>query len=165
MKNILIILCGISNSGKSTFTAKTVQHNPDNYISINRDKIRELLFGYTEKTISEYYHRNDMYKLEEKVTELENTLIHKYLREGINVIVDATHLKAKYLNRFIEYLVGKEIIFFNVTLKEALIRNSSRDRKVDEYIIINQYENYINIREFLTSNKLKYEYLAQEINN
>jgi predicted kinase len=87
------------------------------------------------------------------------------LAEGKDVIVDATHLKVKYLNRFNDYPADKEIIFFNITLKEALIRNNSRNRKVDEDIIIKQYNSYIDLREFLNKNRLKFNYDIQEINS
>lgn len=165
MKNKLVILCGISNSGKSTFASRIVQYNPDRYVIVNRDKIRELLFGYTESNISEYYLRNDIGKLEKRVSDLENSLIHKYLREDLTVIVDATHLKVKYLNKYTEFLVDREIIFFDILLKESLIRNSDRLRNVSKDVITKQHEDYININKFLISNKLKYDYIATKLNN
>lgn len=169
--NKLIILCGISNSGKSTFAATTVQHNPDRYVRVNRDKIREMLYGYSEENIKNYYYRNDLHKLETQVTEVENWLLYDSLKTlDKSVIVDATHLTVKYLNRFSEYTDdfycnGAEIIFFNITLKEALTRNKGRARQVDEDVIIKQYENYINLRKFLTTGKLKFDYICTEINS
>jgi predicted kinase len=76
IKGKLILLCGISNSGKSTFASTTVQHNPDRYICVNRDKIRELLYGYTEQNIKEYYFRSDFNRLEERVSDVEESLIY-----------------------------------------------------------------------------------------
>jgi len=64
----LILLCGISNSGKSTYSSTAVQHNPEKYVRVNRDKLREMLYGYTEESVKNYYHRNDMYRLEVQKT-------------------------------------------------------------------------------------------------
>lgn len=80
--NKLIILVGISGSGKSTFASTMVRHNPERYVIVNRDKIRELLYGYTEETISEYYQRNDLNKLEKQVTAYEDILIKQGLSIG-----------------------------------------------------------------------------------
>lgn len=66
---------------------------PQEYALVNRDKIRELLFGYTEETISEYYNRPDLSKLEKQVTIYEDTLIHEGLNLDKTVVVDATHLE------------------------------------------------------------------------
>lgn len=143
----IIVTVGISNSGKSTFASTTVQHNPDKYVVINRDKIRELLFSYTEETVSEYYHRPDFNKLEKQVTKYEDVLINEALCEGKIPIVDATHLETKYLERFKFWNVPVEVKWFDVTLKEALTRNMSRQRKVDESIIQKQYSKYLTIRE------------------
>ena len=164
-KGKLIVLCGISNSGKSTFAATTVQHNPERYVRVNRDKIREMLYGYSEDNVHEYYHRNDLYKLENQVTEVEDSLIETLLSKNKSVIIDATHLKPKYLNRFDKFDAEKELIFFNITLKEALIRNSDRNRKVESKVIIGQYNAYVELREFLEKQKLKYDYVVQEINS
>ncbi len=167
--NKLILTVGISGSGKSTFAGRTVQHNPDRYIRVSRDKLREMLYGYTEASVNEYYQRNDMHKLEGWVTSIEHDMIEGLLTdEDTTVIVDETHLKAKYLNNYSKYAengIEIELVFFNITLKEALIRNKSRVRQVDEDIIIRQYDNYVNLRKFLTSGKLKFDYICTEINN
>lgn len=148
-KGSLILLCGISNSGKSTFAATTVQDNPERYTRVNRDKIRELLYGYTEENVSEYYYRNDLNKLEKEVTKIEDTLIYEGLEAGKTVIVDATHLSKKYLERFKYWNVPVEIKVFDILLKEALIRNSDRNRKVEPKVIIKQYNKFVNLRENL----------------
>lgn len=140
MKGKLIILIGISNSGKSTFASKLVQDDPKTYIRINRDDIRNLLFGYTDETISSYYHRSDINQLEKQVTRFEDTLIYDSLELGRTVIVDATHLKRAYIERFKYWNVPTEVKFFPIDYDEAIGRNSKRSRKVDEGIIKKQLE-------------------------
>lgn len=153
MNKKIIVLIGISNSGKSTFAATTVQNNPDLYVAINRDKIRELLYGYTEQSICEYYNRPDFNVREKQVTKYEDTLIHEALNEGKTVIVDATHLDKKYIDRYKFWNVPIQIMWFDVLLKEALTRNKSRNRKVDEGVIVKQYNRYVKLR-----NNFEWEY-------
>jgi predicted kinase len=142
----ILILSGISNAGKSSWAAKTVQENPEKYIICNRDKIRELLYGYTERNVYEYYGRSNFQYLESQVTAMQDNLISFWLKRGKIVIVDATNLNLKYIKDFDKFGFSTEIKYFDITLKEALTRNMSRNRKVDEAIIEKQYGQYINLR-------------------
>jgi len=156
----LIILIGISNSGKSTFAHEEWTSNSLRTVVVNRDKIRELLFSYTEETVREYYSRPDLNKLEKQVTKYEDTLIHEALNENKTVILDATHLRKEYLDRFKFWNVPIELKWFDVTLKEALTRNMSRKRQVDPKIIEKQYSQYLSIRNL----EWKYEPTAIQLN-
>lgn len=156
MSEKLIILCGISGSGKSTFAATTVQRNPEKYVIVNRDKIRELLFGYTEESIHEYYNRNDINKLEKQVTKYEDTIIREGLAENKTVIVDATHLSRKYLERFKFWNVPIHIEFFDIDINEAFKRLENRIRKVDASIVNKQYGKYINLKKDLEKNPIDF---------
>jgi predicted kinase len=142
----IIILCGISGSGKSTFASTTVRHNPERYIVVNRDKLREAHYGYLEDTISEYYSRNDFNYLENQITAVQDNLISFWLKRGKDVIVDATNLRIEYQKNFEKFKVPTEVVYFDVTLKEALTRNMGRKRKVDESIIEKQYQQYCNLK-------------------
>ncbi len=142
MNKKLIVLCGISGSGKSTYASQLVRENPQEYALVNRDKIRELLFGYTEETISSYYLREDLGKLEKQVTLYEDTLIHEGLNLGRTVIVDATHLETKYLKRFEFWNVPIEYKYFDISIITALVRDGNRTRKVGVDIINKQFEKY-----------------------
>lgn len=137
----LIILVGISGSGKSTWAAHKAKESND-YLVVNRDKIRELIFGYTESTISEYYSRKDLNAQEKEVTEYENVLIKEGLAKGKIVIVDATHLERKYIERFKFFNVYTRIIYFDTDLEVAIRRDSERVRVVGEDIIKKQYDKY-----------------------
>lgn len=156
MKGKLLILMGISNSGKSTFAAEKVQNNPQKYTRVNRDDIRSLLYGYTDETVSNYYQRKDVYKLEKEVTKYEDSLIYEGLELGKIVVVDATHLKRSYLERFKYWNVETEIKVFPITLKESLIRNESRNRKVAEEIIQKQYNRFVNLHKDLENNPIDF---------
>lgn len=145
MKNIKLLI-GISGSGKSTYSHKLWETNPSDFVIINRDKIRELLFGYTESDIHNYYQRNDIVKLERKVTKYEDTLIYEALEENKTVILDATHLEKKYIERHEYWNVPIELIWFDTSLNEAIERDSIRNRKVGKDIITKQYNKYINLK-------------------
>lgn len=146
MDKKLIVTVGISGSGKSTYAKQEFDKNPSNTIIVNRDKIRELLFGYTENTIWKYYYRNDLAKLEKQVTHYEDVLINEGLMQGKVVIVDATHLKKSYLKRFEYWNVPIEYEYFTVSIKDAVERINTRDRKISENIIKKQYDSYLNLR-------------------
>lgn len=137
MKKI-IVLIGVSGSGKSTYAANLVQEDPNSHVIVNRDKIRELLFGYTESNVSDYYSREDLSKLEKEVTKYENTLIREGLASGKVVIADATHLKREYLVRYKFWNVPVELKWFPITKEKAIRHNIIRDRKVGVDIIESQ---------------------------
>lgn len=142
----IILTVGISGSGKSTWAHEQWKENSVGIVVVNRDKIRELLFGYTEETVKDYYYRPDLNKLEKQVTKYEDTLIYEALCENKTVIVDATHLHKDYIKRFEYWNVSLEIKWFDVTLKEALIRDMGRVRQVGEDIISKQYNKYVSLR-------------------
>lgn len=146
----LILLCGISASGKSTYAFNMAEYNPDKYIIVNRDKIRELLFGYSEEFISNYYKRSDIKQTEKIVTKYEDTLIYEGLSEGKTVIVDATHLERKYIERFDYWNVPTTLEFFDIDLETALERDSLRHRQVGEAIIRKQAKRFLHLRKTLS---------------
>ncbi len=140
------VTVGVSGSGKSTWAKQEWEKNPLKTVIINRDKIRELLWGYTESTVSEYYSRTDLNKLEKEITLYEDTLINEALCQNKTVIVDATHLKISYLKRFEYWNVPIEYICFNVLLKEAITRDIGRKRSVGEEVIKKQYSQYLELQ-------------------
>lgn len=162
MSKKIIVLVGISGSGKSSYAASLVQSNPQEFVLVNRDKIRELLFGYTEESVSDYYQRKDLSALEKQVTLYEDTLIHEGLNLDKTVVVDATHLEKRYLERYKFWNVPVEYKHFDVELGVAVWRDLKRARTVGEDIIKKQYDKYKNLErvedfeplEFINNNEL-----------
>lgn len=146
MNKKLIVTAGISGSGKSTFASDLVRREPTIYTIVNRDKIRELIFGYTEESIAEYYTRTDISACEKQVTKYEDTLIHEGLNLGKTVIVDATHLSVEYLRRFEFWNVPIEYKYFDVSLDDAIKRDSRRTRKVGAGVIQKQYDKFKSLK-------------------
>lgn len=145
MEKNIIVTVGISNSGKSTWAHELWKTDPEKYMLVSRDKIRELIFGFNEANVREYYSGDKITKREREVTVIENTMINEGLSLGKQVIVDATHLTRSYLERFKYWNVNVEVKYFPIMLKEALVRNESRVRKVPEEVIQKQYNQYISL--------------------
>jgi predicted kinase len=149
MKGKLIILVGISNSGKSTFASKLAHMSPEKYIRVNRDDIRNLLYGYNDETVSSYYERDDIRTLEKQITRFEDTIIYDGLELGKTVIVDATHLTRAYIERFKYWNVETELTFFPIDLHEAFDRNSKRSRKVPNEVMKKQFNQFSTLTKLL----------------
>lgn len=140
------VLVGISGSGKSTYAKTRWEADPNGVAIVNRDAIRNLLFGYTDDSIHDYYQRTDLSRREKEVTKIENTLIREALAESRVVIVDATHLKEKYLQRFTFWNVPIVYHFFNIPLALAVERANSRTRVVSPAVITKQLEQYLKLQ-------------------
>lgn len=149
---------GISASGKSTYASEEWEKDPQNTVIIERDGLRNLLFGYDNTTISQYYKRDNMYKLEEEVSVAQDKLIRVFLERGKHVILSNTNLnRVRDLESLGEYGVPVTIKVIPVTLKEALTRDMGRQRKVGEKVITKQYNKFINLVRDINKNPVQYK--------
>lgn len=130
----LIILRGISGSGKST-TANVIRHDKDKCIVVNRDKIRELLFG-----------SEDAFGVDEElVTKIEHHTLASAIGAGYDVVSDNTNIRWEFVRKIARVAVNAdpavdvEIILIDTPLEEAITRNNNRERKVPEHVIRNQH--------------------------
>lgn len=162
MKGSLLILVGISGSGKSTRVHQLWKDNPENTVIVNRDKIRELLFGYTEENVNQYYNTKGIGKNEKLVTRYEDTLINEGLCSGKLVIVDATHLKRSYLERFKYWNVETKLEILPIQLKEAEIRCASRNRSIDLSVLIKQNNNFVSLMDSLNKKPIDFTQVVFE---
>lgn len=134
-------MVGISASGKST-KAKEIAEKTGALI-INRDKLREMFFGYNEATINQYYKLPDLYLKENQITSFQNYLVERALVKGNDVIIDNTNLKQSYINEFVKSFSKYKIEFelIECDLKEAIFRDAVRLRSVGEEVIKRQFNN------------------------
>lgn len=114
----LILTRGIPASGKSTWAKAWVQEDPDNRVRVNRDDLRRMLFGATDLKLA--------WAQEVQVTEAERAIAKTALSKGKDVVVDATNLRAKFVRRWFELGYPVEFKDFEVSLSEAIERNSGR---------------------------------------
>ncbi len=156
MKGQLIILSGISGSGKSTYAHELWKSDPDHYVIVNRDKVRELLFGFTESSVEEYYRMEKLGKYEKQVTRYCDTLINDGLNHGKTVIIDSTNLTKKYIEAFKYWNVPTEVILFSVDLKVAIERDLLRSRQVGQDVIERQYARFKTLENYFVSNQIDF---------
>ena len=137
MTKHILVLIGISGSGKTTEARKLLEDNP-NYVRVNRDDIRAMLFGYTDKTAYQHYDRKDMGYLEVIVSGVQDKSIREGLKANKSVIIDNTNLSVKYLKDFKKYGVPVEYKIIPCDLEVAVLRDLCRDRSVGESVIRKQ---------------------------
>lgn len=152
---VLIILCGIPCSGKSTWTESMINRLYEHYgsapvIVISRDEIRESLFD-----MSKYRYDNEREKL---VTDR----FYKQLSQAVTlkhavIILDNTHVKPArinvYLQSFKSMIDNKTmkvyVKFFDIPLWKAKLRNIWRNFRTGKHIpnsVMNaMYSNYIKL--------------------
>lgn len=138
----IILMVGISGSGKSTQAKKLAEQTKA--VIVSRDKLREMLFGYTESNVKSYYEatKEDLWKKEQLITNHQNDIIFTALKNNQNVIVDNTNLQLKYIKEFIKKFHKYEIecCLVECELEEAIVRDKNRVRVVGEVVIKKQYE-------------------------
>ena len=158
MKNI-IILQGISNSGKSTWAKQQ-----DGYHIISRDAIRKFLLGGKEN-LQKYFSKGMDFQIEEYITTLEEQMLAKHISKNHKVIIDNCNLVKKYIQTYVnifsdfDYPVEEvEIKTFPVELEEAIRRSKIRDEiPINENVIKKQFEQFksacgLSCNDFIDSN-------------
>lgn len=166
--NNVIILVGISGSGKSTW-AKEFVKNDLNYLRVNRDDIRTTLVG----NLNGYYNRKDLNKIEHIVTGIQEDYCSTILGWQYNVILDNTNLKREYIKFLLheQSSIGYCPVQFKLfdcdleTAKNRVIRRDFYNRYEDQITldtddidlskspevdyIDKQYEQYNSIKKWL----------------
>lgn len=98
MKKVLI-LTGLSGSGKSTFARQFCARNP-NWLRVSRDDIRRSLLPVSLPEYWQTWSEREKNRIELIVNELQRTAILDGLARGWYVLIDNTNLKLSYLNEF-----------------------------------------------------------------
>lgn len=146
MKKEIKLLIGCSASGKSTYAKEFVQNNPS-YKIVNRDKLREMLFGYNEENVFEYYLSKEMSKNEKLITTFQTTVMRQLLAQDFNIIVDNTNLDKNFLQQLLDEFPQCEFSFefigLDLSLEELIERDSQRLRKVGADVIKKQWDKMI----------------------
>ena len=130
----ILILIGIPASGKSTWAKDYVRKN-DNYIRVNRDDFRKMLKNAQLCDL----------KVEDMITSLMFETINAALLKKLNVIVDNTNVKRKYIDAIVErfkYQADINYQVFDISLPKAIERDNARADKVGEGVIRKMYESY-----------------------
>lgn len=130
---MLICMCGISGSGKTTWAENYVRNN--GAILISTDAIRYFING------SEESQENG-----DKVFALAFSRIETWLKMGKTVIFDATNIKradrARVLKIAQKYNVYSMCYWFAPDVDKALTNQTKRKRQVPEAVIRRQANNF-----------------------
>ena len=157
----LIMLIGVSGSGKSTF-AKQLKDAWEIDLIISSDALRAELFGDE----NDQNHNNELFN------ELHNR-IREALKEGKRVCYDATNLSSKRRMGFLKNLsdldIVKECIVLIASFDLCAFSQLNRERQVPVDVIKKQikqfkcpywYEGWDDIRIILRDNVSKYAYMS-----
>jgi predicted kinase len=164
MKKVIIVV-GISGSGKSTWAKQFCIENPT-WLRINRDDIRKSMLSVT---LQEYnnWPVDEFRKIESLVTKQHNSLLINALSDGWNVIIDNTHLKASYINEYKKLLSEAfesfEISFkvFENSLEECISNDAKREDVVGKVVLMRQVEMFMTLKKNI---KLHTEIFERESN-
>jgi len=131
----IIVLVGPPNSGKTTWAKEFMSKNLD-CVKISRDDFRQMFFGKWAITS----------KMEDVLTDIQNKTTDSFLKSGVDVILDNTHCKLKYIDQIIKrYGSNYNIIFkvFDVDKHTLNARNEYRARIDGKYIPDTVMENMV----------------------
>lgn len=138
MRN-LIILRGIPASGKSSW----VKNNELEQFTVSSDALR-LLYAGVEYDLEG--HQRISQKADKKVWNELYSIVENRMKDGQLTVVDATHISEKSISEYKKlskkYNYRITIVKFNISLEEALKRNSEREeyKQVPEKVIEDMYE-------------------------
>ncbi len=131
----ILILVGVPGSGKSTF-AKYFIRTEENWMRLCRDDFRMMRFTYSNLSPRE----------ESLITDMLDVSIGALLKKHCNILIDATHCRAEYLEHYMEkfnHLADISFKVFDVDEKEIAKRCDARNQETGKFIPINVQKRYL----------------------
>lgn len=162
MKKIILIR-GISGSGKTTKARSIVNADPEHFIRFNNDDIRNMLGKYWVTS------------REPVVTKLKESFLLEAMDRQYNIVVDNLNLNPKevkfyedHINNFNSNLkeglepYAIEFIDCFIPIEECIRRDSLRPNPIGENVIREQWRKYRNFILKIENNKLKNSLESQD---
>lgn len=138
MTQELILTRGLPGSGKTTHALAWLAEDPANRVRVNRDDIRDRIYG------PNYVKNQDR---EQRVTHYQGVDLEEALKAGKSAIVDDTNLNLKSVSNLkkIGDAHGAKFSTLDlpVSVEEAIRRNNARDRVVPEDEIRRMHNRYL----------------------
>ena len=170
-KKKIIILVGVSGSGKSTYAKEVLKDN--SYMRINRDSIRESLFI----SLKGYYTNKHLKDREDLVTFVENSLLDELEFSDFNCVIDNTNLSLELIQKYLDvafysytgyndendHLDTVKIVIFDTPLEVCKESVMKRDGLTNEEVnyINNQYKKFKDLIEDIKQKDLPYEIITR----
>lgn len=137
----LVILRGLPGSGKDTFALYWVKQDPLGRMRVNRDLIREQMYG--EFVLG--------HEREQVVSHVQRAMVEAGLREGKSVIVSDTNLRAATVRDWKKvakkFSAAVSVVDIDTPLDECIRRNKARGdaggRYVPEHVIRDFHNRYM----------------------
>lgn len=112
----VILTRGLPASGKSTWAKAWVAADPSSRVRVNRDEIRFQLYGkYWGEGVDE-----------QVVTKVEEAMVAAAVEAGKDVVIDATHLAARYITKWRKLYGDVKIEDFVVKVNDLTERDWDR---------------------------------------
>lgn len=139
----IILTKGLPASGKSTYSKKLIDDNPEKYKRVNKDELRLMMDN------SKWSKRNENF-----VKKIRDDIVKSALIDGYSVIVDDTNLDDSHHNRMVEIsndyynMYNKKVEvetedFTDVPLETCIQRDKTRTASVGEKVIRGFYNQYL----------------------
>lgn len=127
-----IMLIGLPSSGKSYWSKKYIQENPDT-ILVSSDSIRAEVFG----DVNDQAHNGEVFNIVHK-------RVVAAIKNGKDVILDSTNLSRKRRINFIKSIPECEVraIVFAIPFEECCKRNTARERVVPQSAMERMYRSF-----------------------
>lgn len=130
----IFMMQGPPAGGKSTKARELYEEDKLHRVIVNRDAIRDSRGDYWVPEQEKY------------ISKLEEYAVRSAIESGLSPIIDATNLNPKTILKWVdiakEYLIDLTTIECVVPYKEALERDSKRERSVGVMVLRNFYKKY-----------------------
>lgn len=138
----LILTRGIPASGKTTWARAWVAENPTGRARVNRDDLRQNLYGLPAPL---------PYELEQVITVAQHAAVRRLLASEISVVVDDTNLHLKHVREYakIAAAAGATVALqdFDTPLEVCVERDGKRSSgQVGRHVIDRMYERWQNAK-------------------
>ncbi len=138
---IAFVTVGISASGKTTWAEKVVASYPGNWVNINRDDIRFSIIGVRDWSKWSFSKEN-----ERQVTDIQESMINNAQLTRRNMIISDTNIndntRSKLCVKLFDLGYEVHLVWFDIDLREAILRDSKRTNPVKPRVINEQYIRY-----------------------